>query len=477
MSGSVSGATGGSSSVADVLTLAAVRDIVPPEEVATALRRAGKDGTFCKRLPAAMVVWFVVGLGLLCGHAYRDVYRWLVPPPPPPGGGKGKGKGKMGGDPVPGRPTLAEARKRLGLRAMAYLCRQVVRPLADPDTTPRGFYRGLRLMALDGFVLDVADSAANDAAFGRPGSGRGESAFPQVRVLALCEAATHVLWRWSVKRCGVGESTMVPSVLRHLRSGMLLLWDRNFFKYAHVKRVLGRGAHLLARVKTGLVFHPLQRLPDGSYLAKAYRNAADRKRDRDGILVRVIEYTLDDPTRAGHKQKHRLLTTLLDPATYPALELIELYHVRWEQELVIDELKTHQMAGLGGRGGAVLRSQTPAGVFQEVFGLMLAHYVVRTVMAKAAARAAVPPTRLGFTATVRILRLRLAQFPSGPAPQQHWWDALLAEVGREVLPPRRDRVNPRVTKRKMSKWPKKRAIHYDCPQPTKPFRETVAILN
>jgi hypothetical protein len=470
MSGSVSGAMDGpSSSSSDVLTLSAVKDIVSPEEVATALRRAGKDGTVCRRLPAAMVVWFVVGLGLLCGHAYRDVYRWLVPP----GGGGGGG----GGDPIPGRPTFTEARGRLGLRAMAYLCRRVVRLLADPAATPGGFYRGLRLMALDGFVLDVPDSAANDAAFGRPGSGRGPSAFPQVRVLALCEAATHVLWRWSVKRCAVGESTMTPGLLRRLAPGMLLLWDRNFFKYAHVRQVVGRGAHLLARVKAGLVFAPVERLPDGSYLSRAYRNAADRQADRDGIVVRVIEYTLNDPARAGHGVKHRLLTTLLDPALYPALELVELYHVRWEQELAIDELKTHQLAGAGGRGGAVLRSRTPAGVFQEVLGLMLAHYVVRSVMAKAAARAGVPPTRLGFTATVRILRLRLAQFPSGDRGQAHWWDALLAEVGREVLPPRRDRIEPRVIKRKMSKWPKKRPIHYDRAQPSKPFPETVAMLN
>ena len=108
---------------------------------------------------------------------------------------------------------------------------------------------------------------------------------------------------------------------------------------------------------------------------------------------------------------------------------------------------------------------------------MLAHYVARSAMAKAAARAGVEPTRLGFTATVRVLRLRLAQFPSGGQGQAKWWDALLAEVGREVLPPRRNRIEPRVIKRKMSKWPKKRPIHYGCAQPSRPFRQTIAMLN
>ena len=125
----------------------------------------------------------------------------------------------------------------------------------------------------------------------------------------------------------------------------------------------------------------------------------------------------------------------------------------------------------------MLRSRTPSGVLREVLGLMLAHYVVRTVKAKAAARAGVPPTRLGFTATVRVLRLRLDQFPRGRKPQQHWWDGLLAELGREVLPPRRNRVNPRVIKRKMSKWPKKRPHHYVCPQPSRPFRETIQLFD
>ena len=160
------------------VTGASTREAASGKEVARALRRAGpfdvaqgEDGTYCKRLPAAMAVWFVVGLGLLCGHAYRDAYRWLFPPPPD--GGKGDV-----GDPVPGRPTFAEARKRLGLRAMAHLCRRVVRPLADPASVPGGFYRGLRLMAIDGFVLDVPDSAENDRGVRPARVGPGQERVP-----------------------------------------------------------------------------------------------------------------------------------------------------------------------------------------------------------------------------------------------------------------------------------------------------------
>ena len=146
---------------------------------------------------------------------------------------------------------------------------------------------------------------------------------------------------------------------------MLLWWDRNFLSYTAVTQVISRGAHLLARVPSNRVFEPIGVLGDGSYLAKMYRSAADRQKDRDGILVRIVEYTFDDPGRPGAGQAHRLLTTLLDETLDPARALILLYHERWEEELAIDELKTHQ------RERPVLRSQTPGGVVQELYGLLL----------------------------------------------------------------------------------------------------------
>ena len=103
-----------------------------------------------------------------------------------------------------------------------------------------------------------------------------------------------------------------------------------------------RGVKVLARVKSGLILEPIRNLADGSYLAKIYRTPEDRQKDRDGIVVRVIRYTLDDPQRVGHGEVHTLITNLFDEELYPARELIILYHERWEQELVYDEQKTHQ---------------------------------------------------------------------------------------------------------------------------------------
>jgi len=439
--------------------LGALKRIIPRRQVTEALRRAGRGQALCPRTPDVFMVWFVIAMGLFCRDCYRQVYRWLLP--------------WKKGD-VPGRSTLCEARRRLGVAPLARLARSAIRLLADPAAAdPSAFYRGMRLMALDGFVLDLPDRPANDRAFGRPGNQRSPGAFPQAQVVGLAEAGTHVFWRFLVKGCRVSEQRLAGPLLRHLLAGMLLLWDRGFLSYEHVRQVVCRGAALLAHVKSNLVFRPVRRLADGSYLSKIYRNAADRRHDRGGIVVRVIEYTFDDPRRPGAREKHRLLTTLADPAADPAGALVELYHARWEEELAIDELKTHQMER------PALRSQTPAGVVQEVYGLMLAHYVVRALMAEAAARAVpapLSPLRLSFAGALKVLRCRLPECPRGGKARRRWWDDLVEEVGEEVIPPRRDRVNPRVIRRQQSQWPKKRPEHYHWPQPDKSFRDSIVML-
>jgi hypothetical protein len=222
---------------------------------------------------------------------------------------------------------------------------------------------------------------------------------------------------------------MAPYLLRFLQNDMLLLWDRHFLTYATVAAVRERQAHLLARITANRIFEPIAVLADGSYLAKLYRNAADRRRDRNGIGVRIIEYTLDDPARSGAGERHRLLTTLLDAELDPVTILVCLYHERWEEELTIDELKTHQ------RERPVLRSQTPTGVVQEVHGLLLAHYLVRVLMYDAAATQNLDPRRLSFTATLKILRCRLPECPPSPRGWCRRWLRKSSRRGATALTP------------------------------------------
>ena len=296
-------------------------------------------------------------------------------------------------------------------------------------------------------------------------------AFPQVRVLSLCEAGTHVLWRSLIKPHRRGEIPMAHHLARFLEKNMLLLWDRNFLSGRLVQEVHRRGAHLLVRVKTGLIFEPLRELHDGSFLAKLYPSAHHRERDEQGLLVRIIEYTFDDSGRPGSGEKHRLLTTLRDASRHPAKRLITLYHERWEEELTFDELKTHQCEQ------AVLRSQTPAGVVQEIYGLLLGHFVIRKLISDAADQSGCAPRDLSFTNTLKILRCRLPEAPRNAIGLRKWHDDLLDEVSQERLEPRRNRINPRVIKRKMSHWPKKRTQHTKYPQPTTTFRSSLVMLN
>src|SRR5215210_8012439 len=275
--------------------LRALKRIIPRARVEEALARCGQDRARCPRLPGWFMVWFVIALGLFCRDCYRQVFRWLQPFRP---------------GAIPPRSTFCEARRRLGVAPIRHLAEDTIRLLGRPET-PGAFYRGMRTMALDGFVVDLPDTPANERAFGRPGSGRAPGAFPQARVLALCETGSHVLWRFLIKPCHTGEITMAPYLLRWLQKDMLLLWDRNFLSYQTVAAVRARGAHLLARIKKNLIFVPIRVLDDGSYLAKLYPWPTDRRHDRNGILVRIIEYTFDDPGRSGSGEPHRLLTTLL----------------------------------------------------------------------------------------------------------------------------------------------------------------------
>lgn len=435
--------------------LLALERIIPMETVQEVLEETGHARRNCRRLPHWFMCFYVVGLSLFSKDSYRQVFKWLQRFIP----------GR-----TPGRNTFAEARKGLGVAPLRRLSAKVVHLLGTPET-PGAFYKGMRTMSLDGFIFDIPDTEKNERTFGRPQSGRSPGAFPQVRVLGLCETGSHVMYRWLVKPISTGEVSMAPCLLRHLEADMLLLWDRGFLSYKNLQAVLKPRANLLARIKGNLVFVPTKVLPDGSYLSKMYPSPRHREKDEGGIEVRIIEYTLEGTGHAEEGKVHRLLTTLLDAEKHPAQELIILYHERWEEELTIDEIKTHE------KERPVLRSQTPAGVIQEVEGLMLAHFVIRCLMHEAAQKEGIDPDRMSFTGTLKILRCRLPEAPkdvNDHAGRRRWFEDLLAEIAEEVIPARRHRVNPRVIKRKMSKWPKKRPCHRNPPKP-RPFRDCIHV--
>ena len=444
--------------------LTGLEQIIPPEAVRQALQATGRINPRRCKLTHEVVCWVVLAMGILTELPIRQVFKHA--------------RRLRFGETTPHRSSLCVARRRLGVAPVRHVFEAVVHPLARPET-PGAFYRGFRLVGLDGTVLDVPDSEANAAAFARPSAGpRGEGAFPQIRKLSLVELGTHVELAFVVRSIAHGEQSMVGGLLRHLTAEMLLLEDRGFFSYPHWEEALSRGVKILARVKSNLILKPIRELADGSYLAKIYRTPDDRRQDRGGIVVRVIRYTLDDPQRVGHGEVHTLITNLCDEDLYPVKELIMLYHERWEQELVYDEQKTHQDPPRVTKP-AHLRSETPAGVIQEVYALALGHFVTRALMFEAAATVGLDTDRLSFLGCFQILKCRLPECDSStPGRFEQWYRGLLWEMQLERTDDevRRNRINPRVVKRKMSKFKKKRPEHRCVPPLQKTFAETVVML-
>jgi hypothetical protein len=285
-----------------------------------------------------------------------------------------------------------------------------VRPLAQPST--RGaWYRQWRIVSLDGSTPDVADESANDTAFGRCRGGRGDSAFPQIRFVALLESGTHVLFGGRMASCATSQTVLAKAVMPGLRPGMLCLADRGFFGGALWKQAAGTGALLLWRVRKDLRLPCERRLPDGSYLSRIYPSQPDQKRGTNAIVVRVVEYRLAGIE--GSEPVYRLITTILDHEEAPAAELATLYHDRREIETTPDELQTHL------RGARIiLRSKTPDLVRQEFYGLLMAHFAVRGLMHEAALTSGEDPDRLSFLHAVRVIRRKMAIFGAIPPSGQ-----------------------------------------------------------
>jgi hypothetical protein len=367
--------------------------------------------------------------------------------------------------------AICQRRQQLGVKPMVALFQEVCQPLATPATRD-AFLGGLRLMAIDGVTEDVPDTPANARYFGRAHGARGDSAFPQVRAVYLCECGTHAICDAGFWPYATSERVGGLRVLRSVGPGMLVMWDRGFHSFDMCWRSVQRQAHFLGRVPSQVRLTPLRHLSDGSYLAELRPSDYQRRKRGESLVVRVIEYTLDDPGRAGHGERHRLVTSLLDEVAYPAHTLAVAYHERWEIEITIDETDTHQR-----RPQQPLRSRTPLGVLQELYGLLLAHDAIRATMHEAALQANVPPDRLSFVNTVRLLRNAVFEFQIfAPAQLADWSQRLVRDIGREQLPERDHRCNPRVVKRKMSKFRLKREAHRHWPQPTKSFAEAVVVL-
>jgi hypothetical protein len=391
------------SRIADYISLGVIAKFFPIEKVRGVLEKTGRASVRERDLPAHVMVYYVIALALYMRSSYREVLRcllegvqWLLNPSIPVK--------------VAGKSGISQARTRLGAEPVKELYEAVVTPIAE-RATKGAWYRDWRLASLDGSTLDVADTAENETAYGRPSASRGSSAFPKIRFVGLLENGTHVLWAARMAPYATDEITLAQEVVPALEKGMLCLADRFFPSYPLWQAAAQSGAELLWRTRQNARLEVDRRFSDGSYLSRIYASTSDRRKQRNAIVVRVIDYYLKDVPDA--EPVYRLITTILDPKQAPAKELAALYHERWEIETALDELKTHL------RGAQiVLRSKTPELVQQEFYGLLMAHFAVRGLMHEAALRAEEDPDRLSFVHAVRVVQRRLPRFAAIPPSAQ-----------------------------------------------------------
>ncbi len=367
--------------------MAGLEKIITPELITQALEATGRVNRHRCKLSNEVMLWVVLAMGLFTNLSIRQVFK--------------RARRMRREEPSPLRSSLCMGRKRVGVEPVKYLHEHVVKPLATPDM-PGGFWRGLRPVGIDSTLYDAPDSHANAEAFARASGSRGPGAFPQVRKTSLVELGTHVELAIAIGGWQDSEQSLARQLWDRLPSNSLLIEDRGFFSYDDWKELDGRGQKLLVRVKSNMILEPFEPLSDGSYLAKIYPSSYCRDKDREGIVVRVIAYTIDDPQRTGHQEEHRFITNLFDAAEYPALAIIIEYHERWEHELVYDEQKTHQDPRRAEKP-ANLRSETPDGVRQELYALSLAHFVVRALMVEAAKSAKLDLSKEQFTQRMGLL--------------------------------------------------------------------------
>ena len=373
----------------DYLGLGVIAQAFPLSSVEAALEACGVRSARRRDLPLEAMVYHVIAMGLFRHVSTREVLRCLAD------GLRLVAPGVQVR--ISGQSSISRARTRLGRAPFEELRRNRVTPLAQPGE-PGARHRGLRVVALVGKTLDLPDEEQNREAFGLPGVGRSEAAFPQARLALLLETGTRAALAW---RAGPiltnSEHAQAEALLPHLEPGMLLLADRNCFGFRLWPMALKTGADLIWRVPANASLQPAGKpFEDGSWSAEL--RGSDPRRDRCACRIRVVEYCVSECP----DETCRLATTLHDPDRFPARDLAGLYYERWEIENACDKIMSHLL-----EPGTALRSKTPELVLQEIDGLMLANYAVRRLIHRAAGKSLEDPDQINSTGTVRVVQRRL----------------------------------------------------------------------
>lgn len=410
-----------------------------PAWIDEALAATGTASIRRRNLPAENVVWLVIAMALFRDRSIAAVVSHL---------GLARDRDTPDGRGTVASSAIAQARARLGDQPMKLVFEKTANAwalaAADEDR-----WNGLRVWALDGTSLKVADTEENDEHFGRPGSGRGRAGYPQARVVALNAPRSHLLGALAVGPWHKSEAALASELWDQVPDESVIIIDRNFLAYGNLHEFAerGRDRHWLIRAKKNTRWRVVRRLSDGDDLVEL--NISLKARKNNPQLPRVLRARAVRYQWPGF-QPQVLLTSLLDPKAYPADQVRELYHERWEVELGFDEKKTHMLQRMES-----LRSKTPTGTLQEIWGIAIAYNVVRLMMAKVAKAVGVPPRRISFWNALLIIRnFAVNAWDVAPGTLPKLMQSLMRDLRLMVLPERKFRSNPRHVKIKMSGYKK-----------------------
>ena len=365
-----------------------------------ALNETGTASVRRRKLSAPMVVWLVIGMALFRDRSIQEVvsHLGLVLP-------SQKNKRPTAGKTV-APSAIPQGRYRVGAAPIEAIFKRTAGTWATAAANEHR-WRGLSLYGVDGTTLRVPDTDENRDAFGLPGTGRGQSGYPQVRLVALMALRSHLIagaafGPYSGKK--TGEHSLAQQLWSQLPDDSLVIMDKGFIDYGLFYRLshdekgsVTGNKHWLVRAKKNLRWKTLEVFGEGDELVELSISSHARKKDPDlpkKMVARAIRYQVK-----GFRPQ-TLLTSMIDPEQYPAVEVAALYHERWEIELGYDEAKTHML-----ERQEALRSKKAEGVRQEIWGILLAYNLVRREMTEVAEAAGVSPLRVSFRHALMLIRI------------------------------------------------------------------------
>jgi hypothetical protein len=419
--------------------------ILKPEWIQGVLEATDRLGKRERKLTAPFTLWLVVGMCLYRNLSIQNVIHRL---------GNLPGIGSLWKDgEAPTSASDTEARTRLGFGPFRLLLEKL-RDWILLTYREAMSWKGMLLLVLDGTTFKVPDSDENRRRFGLPGSKRGRAAFPQMRAVFLVSAKLRFILTGLFAPFGRGETRLALRMLSHIPERSLVLLDRNFVYWSFLLGLGKKAGHFLVRAKDNMRGTLIATLGAGDRLLRITTDHKSRRKDRSlprTFVVREISARIQGI-------RFRFFTSLLDPAAFPAVDLVFLYAERWQEEIALDEIKTHQCPYTTVNRPVILRCKSARRVLQEAYGLVLTYNLVRVLITQAALEAGVPALRISFVDSLERIRsaaLLMAAAPTRLLPAI--FRDLLHSMGRCVLRKRR-RSNPREVCVKMSSYRRKRKV-------------------